>query len=562
MEPPDGPRNRAPAPAISKRTLPPVGAALHNLDLRRALVAYLAARISEWALWSAVLVYAYERGGRTIAGFVSVALFVPGVLVAPLSGAAADGRRPNRVLTMVYALQAVALAAAAVAGYRHGPLLTVVVPAAGALVALSFVAPCWSVVVPGLVRSAGELTASNLLAGYCESAGVLLGPLVASGLIALGGPPLVLAACAAFALIGTLATWPLLRLDASGLDEPTARSPHGRIGALAQSIRALGHRRGALQLLVVLGGQYLLIGAMDLILVLLATETLHLGASGPGLLGASFGVGAVLGGAASTVLVARPRLAPLLMLTVVGISGSLVLVAAVPTLAVALIVLPVAGLSRALLDLTGRMLLQRAAPQEVLASIFATMESLMLVACALGSIVAQVVIAVSGLRAAILTVASMLFLILVLTVRRLLDIDASADAPVVEIRLLRGIPLFAPLPGPALEGVARAAVHVAARAGTPLIVEGEPADRYLAIVSGEVAVTKQGQRLRIMTRGQGLGEIALLADVPRTATATAHTDVELLTIERAAFLTAVTGHDASRQAAWAVARAWLAEPPA
>ena len=53
-----------------------------------------------------------------------------------------------------------------------------------------------------------------------------------------------------------------------------------------------------------------------------------------------------------------------------------------------------------------------------------------------------------------------------------------------------------------------------------------------------------------------IGEIALLADVARTATVTAVGDVEVLEIERAPFLTAVTGHDASRQAAWGVARNW------
>ena len=125
-----------------------------------------------------------------------------------------------------------------------------------------------------------------------------------------------------------------------------------------------------------------------------------------------------------------------------------------------------------------------------------------------------------------------------------------------EVDRLRRIPLFAPLPGPALEGVARAAQPVHFTAGQVIIREGESGESYFAIVTGEVAVTMGGKPIRTMERGQGFGEIALLAEVPRTATVTAATDVELLEIERAPFLTAVTGHDASKQAAWGVARNW------
>lgn len=542
------------------RQLPPVGTALRNPELRRVLVAYLASVISEWALWVALIVYAYERGGKTVAGLVSISLYVPGVLVAPFAGAAADGPRPNRVLANVYAAQAGTLAIAAGLAYLHRPLVTVIVPAAAALTMLSFVRPCFSVVVPGLVKSAGELTAANLLTGYCDSGSTLAGPLIASALIALDGPPIVLAVTAGLAALGLLVTLPLVRLDPGTAAQPSPQRDGSRTGALVDGLRALSQRKGALQLLSMLGGQYVLIGALDLLYVVLATEEFGLGSSGPGILAAAFGVGALLGGAASTVLVARKRLAPLLMLSLLGISGSLALIAGFTTFAVALLVLPVVGLSRAVLDLAGRMLMQRAAPQDALASIFATMESLALIAAILGSLVAQVVIAVAGVRAAVLAVAVVLGTLLLLTAKRLVQIDASADAPVVAIRLLRRIALFAPLPGPAMEGVARAAQPVRFAAGDTIIREGDSGDSYYAIVDGEIDVTMEGRHLRVMGRGEGFGEIALLADVPRTATIAARTEVQLLEIERPAFLTAVTGHDASKQAAWGVARTmhpWL-----
>ena len=533
--------------------LPPVKTALRNPDMRRVLVAYLATVISEWALWCALLVYAYQRSGKAAAGLVSIGLFVPGALIAPLAGAAADGPRPNRVLANVYALQAVALALASGLAYIRAPLLVVVVPAAAALSLLSYVRPCFAVVVPGLVRSAEELTAGNLLTGYCNGASVLAGPLIASALIALDGARLVMAVTAALAALALLVTVPLVKLD-PGASDQTARRKGSRTGALVDGMRILSQRKGALQLLTMLGGQFVLIGALDLIYVVLATENFRLGPSGPGILGAAFGVGAVLGGAVSTVLVARQRLAPLLMLSLLCICASLFVIAGFTTFAVALATLPLVGLSREVLDLSGRMLLQRAAPQDALASVFATVESVALVACALGSVMAQVAIALAGARVAVLAVAVLLAVLLLLTAKRLVQIDASADAPVVTIRLLRRITLFAPLPGPALEGVARSAHPVKFGIGQTIIREGERGNSYYAIVDGEVDVSMHGQHRRLMSRGQGFGEIALLADVPRTATIVARTDVQLLEIERLAFLTAVTGHDASAQAAWGVAR--------
>ena len=81
-------------------------------------------------------------------------------------------------------------------------------------------------------------------------------------------------------------------------------------------------------------------------------------------------------------------------------------------------------------------------------------------------------------------------------------------------------------------------------AGATVITKGEPGDRFYIVEDGEVEI--EGN---VFGPGSSFGEIALLRDVPRTATVTASTDVVLQALERDEFLAAVTGHESSAQAA-------------
>jgi CRP-like cAMP-binding protein len=87
-------------------------------------------------------------------------------------------------------------------------------------------------------------------------------------------------------------------------------------------------------------------------------------------------------------------------------------------------------------------------------------------------------------------------------------------------------------------------------AGEVLISQGEEGDRYFAIAAGEVDVTRDGVSVKVLRRGDGVGEVALLTDVPRTATVTAVQPTVVWEVDREPFLLAVTGHESSRDAAW------------
>jgi CRP-like cAMP-binding protein len=129
---------------------------------------------------------------------------------------------------------------------------------------------------------------------------------------------------------------------------------------------------------------------------------------------------------------------------------------------------------------------------------------------------------------------------------------------VVEIALLRSLPLFAELPAPAIEGLAAALIPLEMPAGALLIRQGEPGDAYYAIAAGELDIQQDGHLLRRYGRGDGVGEIALLRDVPRTATVTAHTPATVYQLNREPFLTAVLGHAPTHQQAARIADARLA----
>ena len=201
------------------------------------------------------------------------------------------------------------------------------------------------------------------------------------------------------------------------------------------------------------------------------------------------------------------------------------------------------------------MLLQRSADPSLLGSMFALIELIGGIGLLVGSGLVQVLVAVGDIPLALYGLAGLLVVILAAAAPALWRADEGADLPVVEMSLLRRLPMFAPLPPIALEAVARSAHHVPVSKGSVVIHQGEPGDRFYAVAGGTFDVIATGEHVHTVERGACFGEVALLADVPRTATVTARVDGELLAVDRVPFLVAVTGSDVSHAAAWGAVHA-------
>jgi MFS family permease len=501
-----------------RESLRALGDVFGNPGLRRLQFAWIGSVTGDWAYAIALGVFAYPR---------------------------------QRVMLAADAIRAAALAGAATVALAGGPAPAVYGLAALVAVVSTAFQPAQAALIPTLARDPRELTAANVASSTIESVGSFVGPALGGLLLAVTSPGVV------FAVTAGAFVWSALNVARI----PATPPPRGEVAEEALHREALAGFRAifavpSLRLVVALySAQTLVAGALNVLLIVAAIELLDLGRSGPGLLNSAVGIGGIIGAAVALGLVGLRGLGTAFAFGLVLWGLPLILFGAWPETAAAVLFLGLLGVGNTLVDVSGLTLLQRTASEEVLGRVFGVLESLVVGTLGLGAILAPLLVSLFGVRWSLVATGLLLPVLALVSWARLRGIDERAVLPERELALLRSLPLFAPLAPATLEHLARSLVRVLAPAGTETTRQGEVGDRFYLVDEGDMDVSIDGEVVSSLGPGDHFGEIALLRDVPRTATVTARTDASLFALERDEFVSAVSGHPASREAADAVVAA-------
>jgi MFS family permease len=517
-----------------------------NPSLRRLQLAWIGSSVGTWGYVVALMVYAYRQGGPAAVGLVGLIRWFPAAIAAPFGGMLGDRFSRLRVMVLSDLVRAVAMAAAAVAIVLDSPAVIVYLLAVLVTLVSQAFQPAESALLPTLAQSPEELAAANVASSTIESAGYFVGPALGGVLLAVSNVETVFAATAV-AFLWSAAMVALIRL---GAPEPTAEAARGtwQHEALA-GFRTIWHDSRLRLIIGLFAAQTLVYGAFVVLTAVAAIRLLDLGSPGIGYLNSALGVGGLIGGIVAVVLVGVRRLALTFGLSLILWGAPILLVGLWAETAPAFVLIALAGLGLTLVDVAGFTLLQRAVPEEVLARVFGVLHSAFYATGGIGAILAPALVDWLGIRGALIVTGAVLPAVTLPVFGLLAHIDRTLTVPTAELRRLRAIEMFAPLPAPTLEALAASLTRVQVPAGEIVFRQGDHGDRFYIVDSGEIEIEVDGREANVLGAGDHFGEIALLRDIPRTATARARKETELYALDRDAFLGAITGHAGSTEAA-------------
>jgi MFS family permease len=524
-----------------------LGVNFANPGLRRVQLAWMSTMVGQWAYYIALAVYAFDVGGAAAVGLVGLIRTIPAAVAAPFVGLLSDRYARERVMLFAQIGRFLMLVISAAALAAEAPAWVIFLGAGVMTVLGTAIKPAQAAMLPSLASTPEELTAANVTFSSVESISLFTGPALGGLLLAVTDESVVFLVAAGGA---AFAAFLVARVSA----ERPARAPReqraeGFLSELSAGYKTIGSEPGLRVVAGLWTAHWLVAGAVHVLLVAAALELLDIGEAGVGLLSAAIGVGGMVGTFVAFGLVTGERLAINFATGLLIRGGALALVGVWPEPAVAYTLLFINGIGNTIIDASGSTLLQRMIPDEIRARVFGALQGMLILGLGVGTILTPVVIELVGVQGAIIATGALLVGLTLLSIPTLSGVRPPSPVPEETLELVRSNALFAPLPEATLEYLASKMATVSHPAATAVFHQGDAGDRYFLIEDGQVEVTVDGHVASTLGRGEGFGEIALLRDVPRTATVTPTTDVILLALERDEFLAAVTGHAESAEAA-------------
>ena len=552
-----------------------LGMVFRNPALRNLNLAFAGSAIGDWAYATAMAVWVYSVGGLTAVGVWGTIRLIIMTLVTPFASVLVDRYSRKSIMVSTDLLRGAVVLVCAFLILADAPVWTVFVLATLTSVFAAPFRPAVAALLPHLVERPEELTAANGTSSTIDSLSFFIGPAIGGLLLTVTTVPVVMfinvatfvwsAALVAIIKVPHPATEPgievppTVAVDARGdtMVEPVVDAEEEKETFFQESsagFKTIWNNSDLRLISLVYCAQTIVAGASVVFGIAMAVEMTSFGPNGVGYLDSMFGVGAIIGGLVALGRASKKKVATDFGWGVILWAIPLLLAAIFPQAWAALLAVAIMGFGNPLVDVNAVTIVQRLGDDKVMGRIFGALETGLIAAMALGSVLMPVLLHFFGLQWALAILAIGISAIVLPFMRRLGRMNSTLREP-EGLRLLRALPLFAPLEPKSLELVAQQLRRIEVAAGDTVITEGQPGDQFYVVESGSLTASFHGEVLSQQGPGDPFGEIALLRDVPRTATVVADEPTVLYSLDRDAFLAAVTGNsEVSGQADDLIAR--------
>jgi CRP-like cAMP-binding protein/predicted MFS family arabinose efflux permease len=515
-------------------------APFRHRDFRLLTAGLAISQTGDWLYNVALLVLVLRATGSPAwVAAAGVVRLVPYVLFGTLGGVVADRYRRKQVMIVSDLARAAVMVLLGVVDLAGG---AAVVAIALAGLATTFAVAYGPAEAAGLqlIVDEDELAAANSVTTTIMNVCIALGPAVGGVLLLLGSSATAFFVNAA-TFVGSAVFVSRIRTDLG----PRRGEAHEHVQStwhrVREGVAAITTSPDVVVLVAAWCASAFLYGAEIVLWALLAAGRLGIGENGLSFLYAAFGVGGILAAVIAHRAADRPRQGLTLGLATLVTGISFAGFAFTHSAAVGYGLVAIDGAASIVLDVLVLTSLQRVLGNDVMGRAIGAVDSLVVAAMLLGSIVAPPLVSSLDVGGAVLVVGAIVSAAGLLVVLRARTIDRRAGARIEELSsrvvLLEAADIFAGATRATLEALAGELRPQHAAAGEVVIREGdEPDDLYL-VASGHLGVTTvEAGRVGELADGDYFGEIGLLHRVPRTATVTASTDTDLWRMPGETFL--------------------------